>query len=268
MSRNDEPTTPIERAIPRKAMVVVFAGVLGLAVMGFSLGIRGNSHDRAATSPSGAPSPYDAPPAPTYFDVVRRPLGPNVDFKSTLALLAQPATTPPPAKPDPIARATALASRAARRAYDGAPPVIPHAVDARHASACIACHGEGLTVGDAVARKIPHPLWTQCTQCHVEQENRMFGDVVLAENTFLGFMAADFAHRATLGAPPVTPHPISTRQDCVSCHGQKGEVGLRTSHPERQNCLQCHPSAMPMDFRELDSEESFLPPPSVEGSSP
>lgn len=249
-------------------MIVGFAGVLGLAAMGFALGIRGNSHDRAAILRSESPTPHDAPPAPTYFDVADRPLGPNVDFKSTLASLTQPATTPPPAKPDPIARAAALASRATRRAYDGAPPVIPHAVDARHASACIACHGEGLIVADVVARKIPHPIWMQCTQCHVEQENRMFGDIVLAENTFDGFMAADFAHRATPGAPPLTPHSISTRQDCVSCHGEKGEEGLRTSHPERQNCLQCHPSATSMDFRKFESAEGFLPPPRVEGSSP
>lgn len=249
-------------------MVVGCAGVLGLAVMGFALGIRGNTHDRARTPPSGSPSSFDAPPAPTYVDVARRPLGPNVDFKSSLALLAQPAATAPPAKPDPLARAAALASRAERRAYDGAPPVIPHAVDARHANACLACHGEGLTVADAVARKIPHPIWMQCTQCHVERENRMFGDIVLAENTFVGFMAADFAHRATPGAPPVTPHSISTRQDCVSCHGPKGELGLRTSHPERQNCLQCHPSATSLDFRDLDSEDGLLPPPRVERSSP
>jgi len=30
------------------------------------------------------------------------------------------------------------------------------------------------------------------------------------------------------------------RQDCTSCHGVTGLPGLRTPHPERFNCQQCH----------------------------
>jgi cytochrome c-type protein NapB len=274
MNRSDDETIPLERALGRKAMAVLCAGVFGVAIVGFSIGIRKNTD----VEPRGMPgissnarassSAGQAPEAPSYLELATRSLSPNARFTSSLAALAQPADSPPPAKPDPDERARALLRRAARRAYDGAPPVVPHATDARSAAACLACHGEGLVVEGLVARKIPHPPWSQCTQCHVEAQNPSFDDLVLAESAFSGFVARDFAHRAAPGAPPLTPHGTTVRQDCLACHGSRGELGLRTSHPERQNCLQCHPSTTDLDFRAPSDGVSFLPPPRIEGESP
>src|SRR6186713_1612793 len=75
----------------------------------------------------------------------------------------------------------------ARRAYPGAPPVIPHPVDERQAfgKACLACHGEGGWVPrfEAYAPVTPHPEMASCRQCHVPQarsEERRVGKECIA----------------------------------------------------------------------------------------
>lgn len=43
------------------------------------------------------------------------------------------------------------------------------------------------------------------------------------------------------GAPPVIPHDVESRRKCVGCHVVPGTPErLLTSHPERENCMQCH----------------------------
>ncbi len=52
------------------------------------------------------------------------------------------------------------------RAYEGAPPLIPHDVEARK-GICLACHG----TGEGGAPLTPHPTRTHfCLQCHVGQD--------------------------------------------------------------------------------------------------
>ena len=52
------------------------------------------------------------------------------------------------------------------RAYQGAPPLIPHDVEARK-GACLTCHENGL----ADAPIVPHPTRSySCLQCHVGQD--------------------------------------------------------------------------------------------------
>jgi nitrate reductase cytochrome c-type subunit len=52
------------------------------------------------------------------------------------------------------------------RAYQGAPPLIPHDVEVRK-GACLTCHEAGL----ADAPIVPHPTRSySCLQCHVGQE--------------------------------------------------------------------------------------------------
>jgi nitrate reductase cytochrome c-type subunit len=53
------------------------------------------------------------------------------------------------------------------RAYQGAPPLIPHDVEARK-GACLTCHESGL----AEAPIVPHPTRSfSCLQCHVGQDH-------------------------------------------------------------------------------------------------
>jgi cytochrome c-type protein NapB len=47
--------------------------------------------------------------------------------------------------------------------------------------------------------------------------------------------------RATPGAPPTLPHRVLMRENCNACHdGPGAREEIRTSHPERWRCQQCH----------------------------
>ena len=62
--------------------------------------------------------------------------------------------------------AAAHATRMSRRAFDGAPPTVPHAVTQRTHD-CVACHGEGAVVAGIIAPRMLHEMRPSCTQCHV-----------------------------------------------------------------------------------------------------
>jgi len=142
---------------------------------------------------------------------------------------------------EPGSSASGAEVRAARRAYAGAPPVIPHAP---FGAGCTACHTErGMDVdGIGFAPPSPHDGTdgmagaVHCNQCHVFQAT----DGVFRANAFEG-LAWRPAHRAYDGAPPVMPHPVFMHEDCLACHaGPAAREAIRTTHPERENCRQCH----------------------------
>ena len=129
-------------------------------------------------------------------------------------------------------------TRQARRSYDGAPPVIPHAVAALAREECLACHQEGLDLGEeGLAPRTPHPDRVACRQCHVEQAE---GATVFVANRFVGARHPARGTRATAGAPPTVPHPREGREQCLGCHGENGGSPILTPHAERVACLQCH----------------------------
>jgi cytochrome c-type protein NapB len=233
------------------AIRVLLAVLLAVSVTGYFVGLR-QSRQASEKEPvygrEAAPSAdeHDVPFAVEYAKQPRWKVGPNRDWHSDLTSLRQPAATPPPKQPaSPEAVAALLQSRASRRAFDGAPPVVPHPTPPLGVAACLACHEKGATIGDKQAAKMSHPLYVNCTQCHVEVV--LPGNQRLWENTFAAFRPAP-AERAFPGAPPAVPHPAWMRNDCQSCHGAAGPAPLRTTHPERQNCLQCHALSFPQDL--------------------
>lgn len=254
-----ERDTSLEHRLGPRVVTIVTTCALAIAGVGFAIGIR--SHEPVAMPVRATPSPSLASPAldaPSYAAIANAPLGPNRNFRSALAtLVARPLPEPPKAL-DPDARTTALTERMQRRAYDGAPPVIPHPITSRKVDSCLACHRDGIAMADHVAPRIPHQAYSSCTQCHVESASSHFMDQPTAGNTFAGFFAPPLSHRAALGAPPVIPHATAMRIDCVACHGLLGREGLRTTHPERQNCLQCHATAASLDFMSPASGPFFL----------
>jgi cytochrome c-type protein NapB len=142
------------------------------------------------------------------------------------------------------ARAASIELRASRRAFDGAPPVMPHsAVFGDGTKVCLDCHSEGMTIGKRVAHPMSHPPLANCVQCHVESTNRMFPAALDPVNTFEGLPSAGPGPRWTPVAPPQVPHDITMRTHCLSCHGEYGYPGIRTEHPMRANCVQCHVTA-------------------------
>src|SRR3990170_3024657 len=57
-------------------------------------------------------------------------------------------------------------SKRLHRAYEGAPPLIPHDAEARK-GACLVCHGTGV----AGAPIVTHPTRNDfCLQCHIGQD--------------------------------------------------------------------------------------------------
>ncbi|MFT6081488.1 MAG: cytochrome c-type protein NapB [Planctomycetota bacterium] len=137
---------------------------------------------------------------------------------------------------------TSAANRAKRRAYDGAPPVIPHQ---NFGAACLSCHKAGMSVpGVGYAPMVPHDhveipgAMSRCRQCHVfaatDQVFRGNDFVGLAQDMRLGSRSHEFA-------PPVIPHPLLLRENCLACHsGPAAREEIRCSHPERTRCQQCH----------------------------
>lgn len=139
------------------------------------------------------------------------------------------------------AREVALEARAERRAYDGAPPVLPHsAVFGDGTNTCLDCHMQGMTLGSRVAHPMSHPPFSNCLQCHVETSNRQFPPQADVRTSFAGLASPGPGARQSALAPPQIPHGIAMRGQCLSCHGEFGHEGLRTTHPERANCVQCH----------------------------
>lgn len=257
-----EPDPKRERA--QKLRKVVGAVVLTAAISGLFMGLQGNASRISLTRPvsvttedsarRAAESTGEAVTALPYWDVDRRIDGPNagwVNAVSKLEPVPNPASSATPA-PE-TARATAIATRATRRAFDGAPPVIPHPIQESTSAQCLACHAEGLVVKDRVTSKISHPHFANCAQCHAPA---LAPDAItelalltpIAGNTFVGSKPSG-GQRAYAGAPPTIPHPTAMRSDCMSCHGAAGVYGLRTSHPDRQSCVQCHAPTAELEQR-------------------
>lgn len=233
---------------------IVLAVVLTTAVSGYFMGLRQTRSQVSLTRPTelSTPAPASGSPAAavpvmaSYADTNRRRSGPNAGWQSDLRLLIGPPRLVLTTNPPPEFRAAALAQRQARRAFDGAPPTVPHPIPQDSTAACLACHGPALAVKDRVASRIPHAHHTSCTQCHV---STALGPVPAADtafrepltgNDFLGLAGYGPGTRAWPGAPPTIPHPTAMRTDCLSCHGPAGLYGLRTPHVERAACTQCH----------------------------
>ena len=143
-------------------------------------------------------------------------------------------------------RNDSLEARMQNRSFDGAPPMMTHAVSFGDNKSFLECHGEGFTMGKRIARPMPHALLENCTQCHIEQESDMFGEVTEVTSYFHGLLPPTSGERAFDGAPPTMPHGLLMRTNCLSCHGSTGYAGLQTDHPERRSCTQCHAMATPI----------------------
>jgi cytochrome c-type protein NapB len=231
--------TPPPLAPYPRAVNVALAMALGVAAVGYAVGIR-PAQVKSPPAPEPVASLSGAIPGQSYLDWRARQRGPNAVVRSDLGSLRSAL----PAVSDPVTRTPqqheeALATRASLRAYDGAPPVVPHPIDEQNAGACLACHRDGLVVEGRVARAISHPLYANCTQCHVTAEPR-FDKPQPPDNAFAGHHPDKATERAWEGAPPVMLHSAWMRDRCESCHGVAGLPGLRTTHPERSQCTQCH----------------------------
>lgn len=139
------------------------------------------------------------------------------------------------------------------RAYAGAPPRIPHTVndlfskDNGNFESCLHCHQNGSYSIEmkAYAPIVPHPNFLNCKQCHVPQKTEKLFKSTDWKNTFQVVRA----QRHLPGSPPVIPHSLQLRENCLSCHlGNSAMEEIKVTHPERTNCRQCHVETNSMEL--------------------
>jgi len=266
----------------RKMLAVVFLMIGMFSVSGFFMGMLqtekqvtrrfDDPHAAKPAAVSAVAADTDLPQAPKYREISTSPWLANRDWKFTLADLPRA----PAAEKLPVAseaeRRAAVELRSSRRAFDGAPPVIPHGIDTLSSASCLACHSQNgnLIIAGKRPAEISHPWVTNCTSCHVpddglRQITAPASERLTVENAFVGKRSAGPGTRAYPTAPPTTPHAVWMRQNCMACHGPGREQAIRTSHPERSNCLQCHaPNAV------FDNRESYFtnPRPPIDTPQP
>ena len=94
--------------------------------------------------------------------------------------------------------------RAATRAFYGAPPVIPHALDSQEVRDCLRCHRQVTRLEDGrVAMQTPHAELSSCLQCHVSQLPSSTRPVA---STWVGLEEPQRGQRWFWTSPPTVPH--------------------------------------------------------------
>ncbi|MGJ8639468.1 MAG: nitrate reductase cytochrome c-type subunit [Opitutaceae bacterium] len=239
-----------EKAKSIKATTIVVAIVFTISVSGFFMGMRQTVSETTYTQPT-AETYEDVEPHSTtqtavdYKDIANAGFGPNANFKSRLSSLINMPDSQGGISPLLVSEQALREKRESRRAYDGAPPIVPHPIAQDNAASCLECHSQATQISNVVAPAISHPEYTSCTQCHVSGKglgsrwNTADFDLHTG-NLFAGNHTAKPVDRAYDNSPPTIPHNVHMRQNCMSCHGELGTSPIRTSHPDRQSCTQCH----------------------------
>lgn len=252
MTEQDE----IDDKLPKGLLYCFVAIVFALSLAGFLHGVDVDNKTIQAHEPSveAVETVTDVPKARSYRQMRVSPPNQGSGWEKSVRL-ANSSPIQVDGKFDGKALEAALARRQKLRAYDGAPPTIPHNVRQNSAAECMACHGEGLKLGQLQATIIPHDNFTNCTQCHVSQDAPMPGVGEIVEdprdvpNSFEGTRSQPRGPRAWAIAPPQIPHKTFMREQCLSCHGPTGSAAMRSSHTSRQSCTQCHTSSAALDQR-------------------
>ncbi len=128
------------------------------------------------------------------------------------------------------------------RAYPGAPPMIPHPLISEKGiggKTCLQCHQNGGYAEQfkAFSPITPHPEMLNCKQCHLPKKT----ELTFKATNWEKINHPEIQQSALVGSPPIIPHELDMRSNCLSCHAGAGAPKeIRVSHPERVNCRQCH----------------------------
>ena len=247
---NDDLPPNVRRLPGGRGWHVIGLLVLAVAGVGFCTGL---AQQRELVRLRVAPEIVATTPAPGYAQLRSERAGPNANlYAGALERFGKPLPGLPSEVPVQTAaqRAEVLAARRLHRAYDGAPPTIPHPVDGKSTFECLACHEKGAIVLGKRAFAMSHERHDSCTQCHVAAGGPPSPPPPpLASNSFDGLIAWSKGERAWPGSPPKIPHTTVMRTECGACHGVAGALALRTRHPIqanvsarewRESCPHCH----------------------------
>ena len=174
-------------------------------------------------------------------------------------------TIPPAGARERDAHPRSLARFRFLRAYPGAPPRIPHGftADEFRTGACNTCHQRGgySPRFNAYVPLTPHPEMPACLQCHVGRDEVTGVSLPsLDPSTVCRQCHAPGAARwaeslvdwrpmarpsrtspAEDGGVPAINHDLFFRGNCLACHsGPSAVAEIRTTHPERADCRECH----------------------------
>lgn len=153
---------------------------------------------------------------------------------------AQKAT--PPANLTAVAGRRNLARFYELRQYPGSPPRIPHEVNlafSGNETDCLSCHGKGgfSPEFNAFAPVTPHPENILCYQCHAQVDTRE----LFIETEWKSIDPPRLGSSALGGSPPIIPHSLQLRENCIACHtGPAAVVEIQVTHAARGDCRQCH----------------------------
>lgn len=235
----------------RHAFALVVLTTAGGVIAALISSSRGpDSEDRGNSAEQPSDRTEEGPAKQPRTDRAATPLTWRLNNPAP-AVIAEAKANPGAVADKFASRMRSIAERRMLRAYEGAPPVVPHSISDLSVQACRECHATGLRAGDKVARMVSHSYLTNCTQCHVEAQvpgDSEAGSEFSNGSSFVGLSAAGYGGtRAWAGAPPLMPHSSFMRTNCTSCHGEHGYDGWRPDHLSRTNCIQCHAPAAEFD---------------------
>lgn len=239
----------------------------GLALGIFLLGSVVTATVAVIVAVRRAPAPRRPGPAPVPVAVLAPPAEPIAAEAQVFRTRPGMMAIEPEARRERAAHPRTLEAFRYLRAYPGAPPRIPHGLTPTEfrTSACKACHERGgySRRFAAYVPLTPHPEMGMCLQCHVG-DNAVTGISLPSTDpnsrcplchgsggTPRAFTTAtldwrttawpQLSRRAPNRSPPPIPHDLQSRGNCLACHAGPAAVAeIRTAHPERANCRQCH----------------------------
>lgn len=238
----------------RGVHIAIVAVAFGVATIGLVSGVRGTGRDVGSYAAASARPAAEPARARSYRDMRETAYGPNAALPASWWHALRRPDVFAPVVQTAVDRDAALARRAARRAFEGAPPIIPHEIDQLAIPACLTCHERGAVIAGLTAPAMSHRVMGSCVQCHaVAAEPRGAGTTAPVEppvaNDFVGARGPHGGARVWPGAPPTIPHTTWMRDRCDSCHGVFGKLGMKSTHPWRASCTQCHALSAALDQR-------------------
>ena len=195
----------------QKVAYLICFVVISIAVTGYFVGlqspmnpsaksvatVQSNERDTGEMSSHSNSAAGAVLPATHYADMGNMTLKQAKIWQTSLAQLKSTVDPLEEFTITPEQKAFALALREQNRAFNGAPPTVPHPVDQMPAQVCAACHSNGFKTETLRIPKMSHQFLENCTQCHVENNPKHMTASLFRENSFVGLPAPTGGPRAT-----------------------------------------------------------------------